>query len=46
MKRKVVVVVAITLAIAFGCLGAALTAAVRTADVTAVQNDRLEPNGA
>ncbi|WP_235433606.1 PP2C family protein-serine/threonine phosphatase [Protofrankia coriariae] len=38
--------VAITLAIAFGCLGAALAAAVRTADVTAVQNDRLEPAAA
>ncbi|WP_445548559.1 MULTISPECIES: PP2C family protein-serine/threonine phosphatase [unclassified Frankia] len=46
MKRKVVVVVAITLAIAFGCLGAALTAAVRTADATAVQHDRLEPAAA
>ncbi|WP_131771092.1 PP2C family protein-serine/threonine phosphatase [Candidatus Protofrankia californiensis] len=46
MKRQVAVLVVITLSIAFGCFGTALTAAIRVWDAAAVQHDRLGPAAA
>ncbi len=46
MERQVTVLVVIALIVAFGCLGTALTAAIRAWDAAVVQHDRLDPAAA